>query len=50
MKFRISMALAGVAAIAAPAFAAEPIYTLEKAVTLPSTDSDWDYIKLEPSC
>lgn len=41
-------ALAGAAAITATAVAAEPIYTLEKAVALPSGDSDWDYIKLEP--
>jgi hypothetical protein len=36
-------------AIAAGSIAAtEPLYTVEKAVTLPSTDTDWDYIKLEP--
>ena len=31
-----------------PVAAAEPLYTLEQAVVLPSTDSDWDYIRLEP--
>ncbi len=41
-------ALAGAATLAVPTIAAEPIYTLEKAVALPSSDSDWDYIKLEP--
>jgi hypothetical protein len=42
------MFLGAAAILAAPAAAAEPLYTLEKAVTLPSSDSDWDYIKLEP--
>jgi len=41
--------LVGVACTAAiPVAAADPLYTLEQTVTLPSTDSDWDYIKLEP--
>jgi hypothetical protein len=40
------IALAGVAT--ATVAAADPLYTIEKAVVLPSTDSDWDYIKLEP--
>ncbi|PKB19035.1 hypothetical protein B0I00_1262 [Novosphingobium kunmingense] len=29
--------------------AADPLYTLDKTVTLPSTDTDWDYIKLQPN-
>lgn len=33
---------------AVPAIAADPLYTLESATVLPSTDTDWDYIKLEP--
>ncbi|HEX8300827.1 hypothetical protein [Sphingomonas sp.] len=37
--------LAGVALLAADK---EPLYTLESAVTVPSTDTDWDYIRLEP--
>lgn len=34
-------------AVAMPSLAADPLYTLESAQTLPSTDTDWDYIKLE---
>lgn len=34
-------------AIAAPAIAADPLYQLESATNLPSTDTDWDYMKLE---
>lgn len=49
MKFHTMLiSLAGAVAAATPAVAADPLYTLEKAVVLPSTDSDWDYIKLEP--
>lgn len=43
------IALAGIAgATLAGAAPADPLYTIEKATVLPSTDSDWDYIKLEP--
>lgn len=51
MNFRDGLkhiAFVGAALVAGPAIAGDPIYTLEKAVTLPSSDSDWDYIKLEP--
>lgn len=41
--FLLSLALA-----AAPAVAGGPLYVLESATPLPSTDTDWDYIKLEP--
>ena len=34
-------------AFAVAATAAEPLYVLESARTLPSTDTDWDYLKLE---
>jgi DNA-binding beta-propeller fold protein YncE len=38
-----------VALATVPAMAAAPLYLLESARTLPSTDTDWDYIKLEPN-
>ncbi|RHW18207.1 hypothetical protein D1610_06925 [Sphingomonas gilva] len=41
-------AIGALALLAAPAIAGDPLYVLDKAATLPSTDSDWDYIKLEP--
>ena len=44
----ISIAAALLAGSAAPALAGDQLYTLESATTLPSTDSDWDYMKLEP--
>jgi len=43
MILPLSLALAAV-----PAVAADPLYVLDSATTLPSTDTDWDYIKLEP--
>lgn len=54
MKLRLTMmaaaafaavAMAGAAIAADPA----PLYTLESATPLPSTDTDWDYIKLDPN-
>ena len=36
--------MAAVAAVALPAFAAGPVYVLESATILPSTNSSWDYI------
>lgn len=44
----IITAALGAATLVVPARAAEPLYTLEHAAVLPSTDTDWDYIKLEP--
>lgn len=41
-------ALSGAATFALPAAAADPLYVLESATVLPSTDTDWDYVKLEP--
>lgn len=41
----IPVALSVAAVAAAPG---EPLYMLESAVTLPSTDTDWDYLKLDP--
>jgi len=35
-------------ALSATAYAGEPLYVLESATALSSTDTDWDYIKLEP--
>ena len=52
MKFRslalTTFAAASYLALAAPAVAVDLLYTLEKTATLPSTDTDWDYIKMEP--
>lgn len=56
MKFAklISATLLACAAMSANAgtsagtSAGEPLYTLESATALPSTNTDWDYIKLEP--
>lgn len=50
-KLRATFALftLGVAGMAGPAQAVDPLYRLVAAPTLPSTDSDWDYIKLEPN-
>lgn len=50
MRYRTKI-LAGIALATAAAPAAAqttPLYTLESATTLPSTDTDWDYIQLEP--
>lgn len=49
MRLRLlkMLALTG-AALATPTAAAEPLYTIEDATVLASTDTDWDYIKLEP--
>lgn len=43
-----SVAAASWLAVAAPASAGDLLYTLERTATLPSTDTDWDYIKMEP--
>lgn len=43
---RRALALALLAA--QPAVAADLLYTLERSVRLPSTDTGWDYIKMEP--
>lgn len=42
-------ALVFAAAPVTAAPAVDPLYRLEAATTLPSTDTDWDYIKLEPN-
>lgn len=39
--------LAGLVASSGPASSGELLYTLEAQTTLPSTDTDWDYIKLD---
>lgn len=36
-------------ASALPAFATDLLYTLERTAVLPSTDTGWDYIKMEPN-
>lgn len=48
MKFAKLLLAMPLALTALPAFAGEPLYTLESATTLASTDTDWDYLKLEP--
>lgn len=45
----VAVAVAAVAMSSPPCQAADALYVLDAAVTLPSTDTDWDYIKLEPS-
>ncbi|MDB5694798.1 MAG: hypothetical protein JWN21_341 [Sphingomonas bacterium] len=47
-NLKLLAALIGAAAVLLPAAAAEPLYVLESATVLPSSDTDWDYIKLEP--
>lgn len=44
---RLLMAMP-LALLAAPVLGGEPLYTLESATVLSSTDTDWDYLKLEP--
>lgn len=44
----IPMAACAASLLAAPAVAVDLLYTLERSATLPSTDTDWDYIKMEP--
>lgn len=47
----VTLALAAACAIIAPAASSEPaplLYTLERSVTLASTNSGWDYAKMEP--
>jgi hypothetical protein len=46
--YKLELAAIAAIALARPAAAADPIYTIEDATTLPSTDTDWDYIRLEP--
>jgi len=48
MKISKLLMVMPLALTAAAASAGDPLYTLESATTLPSTDTDWDYIKLEP--
>ncbi len=49
MRTRAMFKLISLGAVAITSIAAaDPLYTVEKAVVLPSSDSDWDYIKLEP--
>jgi DNA-binding beta-propeller fold protein YncE len=48
MKLASTVLALALAATTAPASAADPLYVLESAKVLPSTDTDWDYIKLEP--
>ena len=50
MKYGRILLTLPLALAAAPAMAADadPLYVLESATTLPSTNTDWDYIKLEP--
>jgi len=49
MHLRIGFALLFAAGFTLPADAADALYRLESAVQLSSTDTDWDYIKLEPN-
>ena len=39
--------MAMIATVSLPASAAGPVYVLESATTLPSTNSSWDYISLD---
>ncbi|HEY0646638.1 hypothetical protein [Phenylobacterium sp.] len=39
---------AAVLTLAGAAYAKGELYSLERAVTLPSTNTDWDYVKLDP--
>lgn len=48
MHLRLGFALLLLGATALPAAAGEALYRLESAALLPGTDTDWDYIKLEP--
>lgn len=48
MHLRIGLALLLVVGTAPPAMAGDALYRLESATALPSTDTDWDYIRLEP--
>lgn len=45
---RFTMAAIAALAMVPAAGAADPLYTLDAARTLASSDTDWDYIKLEP--
>lgn len=48
MKFAKWLLALPLALPAVPAMGGEPLYTLESATVLPSSDTDWDYLKLEP--
>lgn len=50
MKLKSSVAAISLAWLltAAPAAAADVLYKLDRSVTLPSTDTGWDYIKMQP--
>lgn len=48
IRSRIATALLGTAMLATLPATAQQLYSLDSATALPSTDTDWDYIKLEP--
>ncbi|MBN8799536.1 MAG: hypothetical protein J0H45_09290, partial [Stenotrophomonas nitritireducens] len=48
MHLRTRFALLLAAGAAFPATAGDTLYQLENTTRLPSTDTDWDYIRLEP--
>ena len=48
MHLRIGLTLLLLGGTVLPAAAGDALYRLESATVLPSTDTDWDYIKLEP--
>jgi DNA-binding beta-propeller fold protein YncE len=48
LKPLLQICAVAAAAFAAPAMANGPLYSLDHETALPSTDTDWDYSKLEP--
>jgi hypothetical protein len=47
LRVYVIVAIAFTSLVAGSGPATSPLYTLERAATLPSTDTDWDYIKLQ---